>query len=92
MAVLQGGASRRLGARGAEVAARGALALTPASFLSVAFAAVPNPPLFAPIYWLWLGLVLFALCKCEVITLMNSSFCFAITQCAKSRVMAINLI
>ena len=65
MAVLQGGAARRLGARGAEVAARGALALTPASFLSVAFAALPNPPLFAPIYWLWLGLVLFALCKCQ---------------------------
>lgn len=66
MAVLQGGAARRLGARGAEVAARGALALTPASFLSVALAALPHPPLFAPIYWLWLGLVLFALCKLRV--------------------------
>lgn len=72
MAVLQGGAARRLGARGAEVAARGALALTPASFLSVAFAALPHPPLFAPIYWLWLGLVLFALSTAFAVSCMTS--------------------
>lgn len=64
MAVLQGGAARRLEAKSAEVAARGALVLTPASFLSVAFAALPHPPIFEPIYWLWIGLVLFALCRC----------------------------
>lgn len=63
MAFLQGGAARRLGARGAERAARGALVLTPPSFICVALAAVNKPPLFAPIIWLWTGLVLFALCK-----------------------------
>jgi hypothetical protein len=63
MAVLQGGAARRLGAAGAERAARGALALTPVSFICVALAAVPRPPLASALVWLWLGLVLFALCK-----------------------------
>lgn len=63
MAVLQGGAARRLGTRGAEQAARGALILTPPSFICVALAAVNKPPLFAPICWLWTGLVLFAVCK-----------------------------
>uniref|UniRef100_A0A2A4IZ64 Major facilitator superfamily (MFS) profile domain-containing protein n=1 Tax=Heliothis virescens TaxID=7102 RepID=A0A2A4IZ64_HELVI len=72
MAVLQGGAARRLGARGAEVAARGALALTPASFLSVAFAAMSHPPLLAPIYWLWIGLVLFALSTAFAVSCMTS--------------------
>lgn len=87
MAVLQGGAARRLGARGAEVAARGALALTPASFLSVALAALPTPPLLAPITWLWIGLILFALCKklcdiflfkscCQFVKLMTSNYIF----------------
>ncbi|VVC89062.1 unnamed protein product, partial [Leptidea sinapis] len=51
----------RLGPHGAVKAAKVALALTPLSFLSVAFAAVPAPPLFTPIAWLWTGLVLFAL-------------------------------
>lgn len=63
MAVLQGGAARRLGARGAERAARAALALTPVSFLCVALAASSTPPLVQPLAWLWIGLVLFALCK-----------------------------
>ncbi|PZC86521.1 hypothetical protein B5X24_HaOG209240 [Helicoverpa armigera] len=70
--MLQGGAARRLGARGAEVAARGALALTPASFLSVAFAAMSHPPLLVPIYWLWIGLVLFALSTAFAVSCMTS--------------------
>ncbi|KAG6450229.1 hypothetical protein O3G_MSEX006498 [Manduca sexta] len=63
MAVLQGGAARRLGARGAEVAARGSLALTPLSFLCIAGAALTSPPLLSPWAWLWTGLVLYALCE-----------------------------
>lgn len=66
MALLQGGAARRLGAAGAERAARAALALTPPSFLAVALAALAHPPAFAPITWLWIGLVLFAICKSVV--------------------------
>ncbi|XP_026724868.1 major facilitator superfamily domain-containing protein 10 isoform X1 [Trichoplusia ni] len=72
MAVLQGGAARRLEAKSAELAARGALVLTPASFLSVAFAALPRPPLFEPIYWLWIGLVLFALSTAFAVSCMTS--------------------
>ncbi|XP_049869434.1 major facilitator superfamily domain-containing protein 10 [Pectinophora gossypiella] len=72
MAVLQGGAARRLGARGAERAARGALLLTPASFVCVALAAVNNPPLLAPVAWLWTGLVLFALSTAFAVSCMTS--------------------
>lgn len=72
MAVLQGGAARRLSARSAEIAASGALALTPASFLSVALAALPRPPLFTPIQWLWIGLVLFALSTAFAVSCMTS--------------------
>lgn len=62
MAILQGGAARRLDARGAEKAACGALALTPLSFLCIALAAsdVTSP---SPLAWLWIGLILFALCE-----------------------------
>ncbi|XP_050684451.1 major facilitator superfamily domain-containing protein 10 isoform X1 [Leptidea sinapis] len=72
MAVLQGGAVRRLGPHGAVKAAKVALALTPLSFLSVAFAAVPAPPLFTPIAWLWTGLVLFALSTAFAVSCMTS--------------------
>ncbi|XP_026324847.1 major facilitator superfamily domain-containing protein 10 isoform X1 [Hyposmocoma kahamanoa] len=72
MAVLQGGAARRLGTRGAERAARGALVLTPPSFICVALAAVNQPPLFAPICWLWIGLVLFALSTAFAVSCMTS--------------------
>ncbi|XP_063618604.1 major facilitator superfamily domain-containing protein 10 [Cydia splendana] len=72
MAVLQGGAARRLGAAGAVRAARGALALTPLSFLCVALAAVPRPPLVAPLVWLWLGLVLFAISTAFAVSCMTS--------------------
>lgn len=63
MSVLQGGAARRLGSRGAVRAAQLALVLTPLSFLCVALAAVSRPALMSPLAWLWAGLVLFALCK-----------------------------
>ncbi|XP_063825064.1 major facilitator superfamily domain-containing protein 10 isoform X2 [Ostrinia nubilalis] len=72
MAFLQGGAARRLGAAGAEKAARAALALTPPSFLCVAFAALPKPPLLAPVTWLWLGLVLFAISTAFAVSCMTS--------------------
>ncbi|XP_028178056.1 major facilitator superfamily domain-containing protein 10 isoform X1 [Ostrinia furnacalis] len=72
MALLQGGAARRLGAAGAEKAARAALALTPPSFLCVAFAALPKPPLLAPVTWLWLGLVLFAISTAFAVSCMTS--------------------
>ncbi|XP_063380933.1 major facilitator superfamily domain-containing protein 10 [Cydia fagiglandana] len=72
MAALQGGAARRLGAAGAVRAARGALALTPLSFLCVALAAVPRPPLVAPLAWLWLGLVLFAISTAFAVSCMTS--------------------
>ncbi|XP_014366895.2 major facilitator superfamily domain-containing protein 10 isoform X1 [Papilio machaon] len=72
MAVLQGGAARRLGPRGAETAARLALALTPASFLCVALAASADPVLLSPITWLWAGLVLFALSTAFAVSCMTS--------------------
>ncbi|CAK1547298.1 unnamed protein product [Leptosia nina] len=72
MSLLQGGAARRLGARGAVTAARLALALTPLSFLCVALAAVPRPILMAPIGWLWAGLVLFALSTAFAVSCMTS--------------------
>ncbi|CAG4983230.1 unnamed protein product [Colias eurytheme] len=72
MSVLQGGAARRLGARGAERAARLALALTPLSFLCVALAAANRPPMMAPIAWLWAGLVLFALSTAFAVSCMTS--------------------
>ncbi|CAH2106249.1 unnamed protein product [Euphydryas editha] len=72
MAVLQGGAARRLGARGAERAAKVALALTPPSFLCVALAAAPRAPLLAPLAWLWAGLVLFALSTAFAVSCMTS--------------------
>ncbi|KPJ08787.1 Major facilitator superfamily domain-containing protein 10 [Papilio machaon] len=72
MAVLQGGAARRLGPRGAETAARLALALTPASFLCVALAACADPVLLSPITWLWAGLVLFALSTAFAVSCMTS--------------------
>ncbi|KAL0893210.1 hypothetical protein ABMA27_014818 [Loxostege sticticalis] len=72
MALLQGGAARRLNATGAEKAARAALALTPPSFLCVALAALPGPPLLTPIAWLWLGLVLFAISTAFAVSCMTS--------------------
>ncbi|XP_068631870.1 major facilitator superfamily domain-containing protein 10 [Battus philenor] len=72
MAVLQGGAARRLESRGAERAARSALALTPVSFICVALAASDNPALFSPIVWLWAGLVLFALSTAFAVSCMTS--------------------
>ncbi|KAG6450228.1 hypothetical protein O3G_MSEX006498 [Manduca sexta] len=72
MAVLQGGAARRLGARGAEVAARGSLALTPLSFLCIAGAALTSPPLLSPWAWLWTGLVLYALSTAFAVSCMTS--------------------
>nr|XP_034830838.1 major facilitator superfamily domain-containing protein 10-like [Maniola hyperantus] len=72
MAVLQGGAARRLGSKGAERAARIALILTPPSFVCVAFAATPKPPLFTPLFWLWAGLVLFALSTAFAVSCMTA--------------------
>ncbi|CAH2037266.1 unnamed protein product, partial [Iphiclides podalirius] len=72
MAVLQGGAARRLGPKGAEMAARLALALTPTSFLCVAMAACRKPPLLSPVVWLWAGLVLFALSTAFAVSCMTS--------------------
>ncbi|XP_047504649.1 major facilitator superfamily domain-containing protein 10 isoform X2 [Pieris napi] len=72
MSVLQGGASRRLGARGAVRAAQLALVLTPLSFLCVAQAAVPRPALMSPLAWLWAGLVLFALSTAFAVSCMTS--------------------
>ncbi|XP_053607179.1 major facilitator superfamily domain-containing protein 10 [Plodia interpunctella] len=72
MAVLQGGAARRLSPKGAQRAAKGALALTPTSFLCVALAAVKNSPILQPITWLWLGLVLFALSTAFAVSCMTS--------------------
>ncbi|CAH2266816.1 jg9431 [Pararge aegeria aegeria] len=72
MAVLQGGAARRLGSKSAEKAARLALFLTPPSFLCVAFAAIPNPPMFSPLFWLWAGLVLFALATAFAVSCMTA--------------------
>ncbi|XP_026749958.2 major facilitator superfamily domain-containing protein 10 [Galleria mellonella] len=72
MAVLQGGAARRLGAKGAERAARAALALTPLSFVCVAAAAAPRPPLLPPVAWLWLGLVLFAVSTAFAVSCLSS--------------------
>lgn len=72
MAVLQGGASRRLGAKGAERAARWSLALTPLSFLCVALAALSNPFLLTPIIWLWIGLILYALSTAFAVSCMTS--------------------
>ncbi|CAB3224323.1 unnamed protein product [Arctia plantaginis] len=89
MAVLQGGAARRLGARGAVVAARGALALTPASFISVAFAALPRPPLLDPIKWLWLGLVLFALSTAFAVSCMTSMAAGQAPQEARGAVLGV---
>ncbi|XP_013199571.2 major facilitator superfamily domain-containing protein 10 [Amyelois transitella] len=72
MAVLQGGAARRLNAASAQRAARAALALTPTSFACVAFAAMTNSPILSPIVWLWLGLVLFALSTAFAVSCMTS--------------------
>ncbi|OWR50956.1 hypothetical protein KGM_205894 [Danaus plexippus plexippus] len=72
MALLQGGAARRLNARGAVKAARVALLLTPLSFLCVASAAVTSPPFFAPIVWLWAGLVLFAISTAFAVSCMTA--------------------
>ncbi|XP_072931875.1 major facilitator superfamily domain-containing protein 10-like [Epargyreus clarus] len=74
MAVLQGGAARRLGARGAERAARGSLALTPPAFLCVALAAAPphRVPLVSAAAWLWAGLVLFALATAFAVSCMTA--------------------
>ncbi|XP_037965037.2 major facilitator superfamily domain-containing protein 10 [Plutella xylostella] len=71
MAVLQGGAARRLGAAGAARAARGALLLTPLSFLCVSQAARPAPPLLSPLAWLWTGLVLFAICTAFAVSCLS---------------------
>ncbi|XP_050345970.1 major facilitator superfamily domain-containing protein 10 isoform X1 [Nymphalis io] len=72
MAVLQGGAARRLSARGAERAAKLALILTPFSFICVALAAIQQPPIFSPIVWLWAGLVLFALSTAFAVSCMTA--------------------
>ncbi|XP_023945949.2 major facilitator superfamily domain-containing protein 10 [Bicyclus anynana] len=72
MAVLQGGAARRLSPRGAERAARLALLLTPPAFLCVALAAAHAPPLLPPLYWLWAGLVLFALATAFAVSCMTA--------------------
>ncbi|CAK1596339.1 unnamed protein product [Parnassius mnemosyne] len=72
MAVLQGGAARRLSPKGAERAARWALILTPLSFLCVALAACNKPPLLSAIAWLWAGLVLFALSTAFAVSCMTS--------------------
>nr|XP_026488434.1 major facilitator superfamily domain-containing protein 10 isoform X3 [Vanessa tameamea] len=79
MAVLQGGAARRLSARGAERAAKLALILTPFSFICVAFAAVQRPPIFSPLVWLWAGLVLFAVSTAFAVSCMTA---LATTQAA----------
>lgn len=72
MALLQGGAARRLSSQGAQKAARGALILTPPSFICVAIAATSNPPVFAPIFWLWSGLVLFAISTAFAVSCLTS--------------------
>ncbi|CAG5050097.1 unnamed protein product [Parnassius apollo] len=72
MAVLQGGAARRLSPKGAERAARWALILTPLSFLCVALAACNKPPLLSAIVWLWAGLVLFALSTAFAVSCMTT--------------------
>ncbi|CAH0750755.1 unnamed protein product [Diatraea saccharalis] len=72
MAVLQGGAARRLGAVGAEKAARAALVLTPPSFLCIALAALPHSTIFLPNTWLWIGLVLFAISTAFAVSCMTS--------------------
>ncbi|GBP35688.1 Major facilitator superfamily domain-containing protein 10 [Eumeta japonica] len=73
MAVLQGGAARRLSVRGAECAARAALVLTPPSFLCVALAATSRPPLLQPLQWLWIGLILFAISTAFAVSCMTSA-------------------
>ncbi|RVE42128.1 hypothetical protein evm_013240 [Chilo suppressalis] len=72
MAVLQGGAARRLGTVGAEKAARAALALTPPSFLCVALAALTHSTIVTPNTWLWVGLVLFAVSTAFAVSCMTS--------------------
>ncbi|XP_028026986.1 major facilitator superfamily domain-containing protein 10 [Bombyx mandarina] len=72
MAVLQGGAARRLGTKSAEVAARVSVALTPFAFLCIALAALSNPPFLAPLIWLWTGLVLYALSTAFAVSCMTS--------------------
>ncbi|XP_041978435.1 major facilitator superfamily domain-containing protein 10 [Aricia agestis] len=83
MALLQGGASRRLGPRGAERAARAALILTPPSFLCVALAATSHPPVLRPISWLWAGLVLFAISTAFAVSCLSSMVAAASPEAAR---------
>ncbi|KAJ0177309.1 hypothetical protein K1T71_007318 [Dendrolimus kikuchii] len=87
MAVLQGGASRRLGPKGAERAARWSLALTPLSFVCVALAALTHPPLFAPLTWLWVGLILYALSTAFAVSCMTSMGASAAPQASRGAVL-----
>ncbi|KAM3961051.1 major facilitator superfamily domain-containing protein rtet [Aphomia sociella] len=72
MALLQGGAARRLGAAGAARAARAALLLTSPAFVCVAAAAATQPPMLTPLTWLWLGLVLFAVSTAFAVSCTSS--------------------